>query len=127
MLSGCRALVAPAVEEFGIAAVEAQASGRPVIAPGSGGALETIKPGITGAFFDGTVEGLVDVVGSFDVEAIDQEACVASAARFDVSHFREALPREVQKSLASLREGVIERPVIRPARERRGRLMRSLP
>ena len=125
LLSGCRAFVTPAVEEFGIAAVEAQAAGRPVISPEAGGALETVKPGVTGAFFDGGVEDLVSVVSRFDTEAVDPDACVANAARFDASHFRRALPREVDRSLASAREGVLERPVIRPARERRGRLIRS--
>src|SRR5205085_7126926 len=43
-----RALVAPAIEEFGIAAVEAQAAGRPVIAAAAGGALETVLDGRTG-------------------------------------------------------------------------------
>jgi len=126
LLSGCRALVAPAIEEFGIAAVEAQAAGRPVIAPGAGGALETVEPGLTGVLFDGTVDDLVRVVGQFDTEAVDPGACVASAARFDVAGFRKRLPHEVESSVASLREGVIERPVLRPMRERRGGLRRSL-
>jgi len=126
LLSGCRAFVTPAVEEFGIAAVEAQAAGRPVLSVEAGGALETIEPGVTGAFFDGTADDLVRIVAEFDAEAVDPQACVANAARFDVSHFRSALPREVERALASSREGNLERPVIRPVRERRGRLMRSL-
>ena len=57
----CRALVYTQEEDFGIAALEAQASGRPVIAFGRGGALETVRPLIgppdtaahaTGVFFD---------------------------------------------------------------------------
>jgi glycosyltransferase involved in cell wall biosynthesis len=127
LLSGCRAFVTPAVEEFGIAAVEAQASGRPVISPAAGGALETVDAGVTGVFFDGTVGDLVRVVREFDTEAVDPDACVANAARFDLSRFREALPREVNRSLASLRDGVLERPVIRRARERRTGLIRTFP
>ena len=46
------ALVVPNVEEFGIAAVEAQASGRPVLALGAGGALETVVDGETGVLID---------------------------------------------------------------------------
>ena len=125
LLSGCRAFVTPAVEEFGIAAVEAQAAGRPVISPAAGGALETVAPGVTGAYFDGTAEDLVRVVREFDTEAVDTGACVANASRFDLSHFREALPREVERSLASSRDGVLERPVTGRGRERRG-LIRSL-
>ena len=125
LLSGCRAFVTPAVEEFGIAAVEAQAAGRPVISVEAGGALETVRRGVTGDFFDGSADDLVRAVSSFDPDAVDSRACVDNAARFDLSHFRRALPREVERALASSREGNLERPVIRPARERRGRLMRS--
>jgi glycosyltransferase involved in cell wall biosynthesis len=125
LLSGCRALVSTAVEEFGIAAVEAQAAGRPVISVEAGGALETVKPGVTGAFFDGRVDDLVRTVRDFDVEAVSVQACVDNAARFDASIFRRALPREVENALAASREGHMERPVIRSARERRV-LARSL-
>ena len=48
ILQGARALILTSVEEFGIAAVESQAAGRPVIARRGGGALETIEEGITG-------------------------------------------------------------------------------
>ena len=53
LLAGCRALVVTAVEEFGLAAVEAQAAGRPVISVGAGGALETVVEGETGVFWQG--------------------------------------------------------------------------
>ena len=49
--SGCRALIFPGEEDFGISPLEAQASGRPVIAYAKGGALETIIDGETGIFF----------------------------------------------------------------------------
>ena len=52
VLAGSRALVVTAVEEFGIAAVEALAAGRPVIALGEGGVLESVQPGVTGAFYE---------------------------------------------------------------------------
>ena len=119
LLSGCRALVSTAVEEFGIAAVEAQAAGRPVISVGAGGALETVKPGITGTFFDGRVDDLVRTVRDFDVESVSVQACVENAARFDVSLFRRALPREVDSALAASRDGHMERVVIRSTRPRR--------
>ncbi|HYH58119.1 MAG TPA: glycosyltransferase [Thermoleophilaceae bacterium] len=127
LLSGCRAFVATAVEEFGIAAVEAQAAGRPVISIGAGGALETVKPGVTGAFFDGSVDDLVRTVAEFDDAAVDPDVCVENARRYDVSHFRRVLPREVERAMRASREGNLERPVIRPARERRrGGLVRRL-
>src|SRR5829696_152723 len=52
ILPRARALVVPATEEFGIAAVEAHAAGRPVIALCEGGARETVIEGVNGVFFD---------------------------------------------------------------------------
>ncbi|WP_051074158.1 glycosyltransferase [Rhizobium freirei] len=66
-LARCRALIFPGEEDFGIVPVEAMASGRPVIAYGSGGALETIVPGVTGLFFDEqSVDALIDAVLDFE-------------------------------------------------------------
>ena len=60
---GARALVVTATEEFGIAAVEAQAAGRPVIALAEGGVLETVQEGETGAFYDRPdAESLIEAV-----------------------------------------------------------------
>src|SRR3954451_7807973 len=59
LLQSSRALVVTAAEEFGIAAVEAQAAGRPAIAPSRGGALETVRDGVTGRLWDGDVADLV--------------------------------------------------------------------
>jgi glycosyltransferase involved in cell wall biosynthesis len=88
LLQSCRALVVPAVEEFGIAAVEAQAAGRPVIAVDAGGVRETVQDGVTGCFFDGTVAGLAHAVRAFDDAAIDPAECVANARRFGIGAFR---------------------------------------
>ena len=61
LMAGCRAFLYPGEEDFGLTAVEAQAAGRPVIAFAQGGALETVIPGLTGAFFDEpSVEALAE-------------------------------------------------------------------
>jgi glycosyltransferase involved in cell wall biosynthesis len=99
LLQSCRALVVTAVEEFGIAAVEAQAAGRPVIAADAGGVRESVVEGVTGCFFDGGAEDLVDVLRGFDVHAFDQHDCVANAARFGMEAFRRAFPREVEQAV----------------------------
>jgi len=92
LLSHARALVVTATEEFGIAAVEAQAAGRPVIALAEGGVRETVEEGETGVFYaDADPEVLAAAVANFDVMSVDPKACVANAARFDVSHFRHAI------------------------------------
>ena len=113
LLAQCRALVVPAVEEFGLAAVEAQASGRPVISVGAGGALETVVEGETGVFWRGGPEALADAVASFDADAIDPDACVRNAQRFSLERFRERMPREVQRALNGERDherGMPRRP-----------------
>ena len=99
LLQTSRALVVTAVEEFGIAAVEAQAAGRPAIAPSRGGALETVRDGVTGRLWDGGVAELVEAIDGFDVDAVDPAACVANARRFDTKVFSTAFPREVERAL----------------------------
>jgi glycosyltransferase involved in cell wall biosynthesis len=99
MLQTSRALVVTAAEEFGIAAVEAQAAGRPAIAPSRGGALETVRDGITGRLWDGGVADLVDAVEGLDVDLVDPAACVENAQRFDTKVFASSFPREVERAL----------------------------
>jgi glycosyltransferase involved in cell wall biosynthesis len=85
----CRALIFPGREDFGITPVEAQAAGRPVIAYGVGGALDTVVEGETGALFrEPTPEALVEAVAAFDADAVDPSACRANAERFSVDRFR---------------------------------------
>jgi glycosyltransferase involved in cell wall biosynthesis len=100
MLQTCRALVVTGAEEFGIAAVEVQAAGRPAIAPSRGGALETVRDGVTGRLWDGGVDDLAAAVAGFDDAVVDPQACAENAMRFDDSVFRHAFPREVERALS---------------------------
>ena len=127
LLSGARALVVTASEEFGIAAVEAQAAGRPVIANRGGGLLENVIDGETGCFWSGGPEDLAAAVLSFDDAAVDPAACVANAKRFDINIFRETLPRVVERAVAGgLEEGRLERTLPRRAALHRRGLARRL-
>ena len=128
LLESCRALIVTAVEEFGIAAVEAQAAGRPVFSVKGGGALETVVEGETGSFWDGGPEALAEAVVAFDAEAVDPQACVRSARRFDSSVFRRALPQEVARVVSEAGDRPVaphrpERVPVRPGLRlsRRGR------
>jgi glycosyltransferase involved in cell wall biosynthesis len=115
LLSASRALVVTATEEFGIAAVEAQAAGRPVIALAEGGVRETVQEGLTGTFYDEpTPEALADAVARFDTLAIDPAACVANADRFDVSHFRHGIRREVAEACTEERPPRADPRRVRP-------------
>jgi len=85
-----RALAVPGEEDFGMVPVEVMASGRPVIAFGRGGALDTVRHGETGWLFsDQSVEGLVDAVEAFERETFDPAALRAHAGQFGLAPFRE--------------------------------------
>ena len=100
LMAGCKAFLLTGVEEFGIAAVEAQAAGRPVIARHGGGALETVIEGVTGCYWSGAVDELAEAVRSFDADAVDPAACVENARRFEPERFRRALARETELAAA---------------------------
>ncbi|HRY30735.1 MAG TPA: glycosyltransferase [Elusimicrobiota bacterium] len=98
--AGCRALIFPGEEDFGIVPLEAMASGKPVLALGKGGALETVRPltegelSPTGLFFDelsaATLNNTVDFFESarrrFHADAIRRHA-----ETFDVELFRQKI------------------------------------
>src|SRR3954452_7389727 len=123
LLASARALIVTAVEECGIAAVEAQAAGRPVISARAGGALETVQDGVTGTFWEGGADELAAAVREFDDAAIDPRDCVENAAHFDRSVFERELPLEVERALSELgrRERTHRRPTeLRQRAARRG-------
>jgi glycosyltransferase involved in cell wall biosynthesis len=101
VLARARALVVTATEEFGIAAIEAQAAGRPVIALRAGGVAETVVDGVTGCFYDErTPESLAAAVRAFDATAVDPADCVASAARFTVGRFTTEMRAQIRLAVA---------------------------
>lgn len=93
-----RAFIITAEEDFGIAPVEAMASGRPVIALGRGGALDTVVPGRTGVFFEHQEnESLIAAVTEMEqfLREFDPREAVAQAARFAPDIFDERIKRLV--------------------------------
>jgi len=97
-----RAFVFAAEEDFGIAMVEAQACGTPVIAFGKGGARDILRAppaaAPTGVLFaEQSVPAIVDAVERFEAlsPAIAAEDCSANARRFGREAFREAMRRVV--------------------------------
>lgn len=92
----CRALILPGVEDFGMTAVEAQAAGRPVIAAGAGGALESVVNGVTGWHFDPTDEDeLVTLLGQN--KAWDTATIQNHAAGFSREAFRANIQATVDR------------------------------
>lgn len=97
LMARCRAFIFPGLEDFGIAPVEAQAAGRPVIALRGGGALDSIVEGETGLFFDAqTVESLCAAIERFEGMAFDATRCRTNAQRFDRAIFERQLAAFVE-------------------------------
>jgi glycosyltransferase involved in cell wall biosynthesis len=89
-LMRARAFIFAAEEDFGIAPVEAQACGTPVIAFGRGGATETVIDGETGLFFhEQTSEAIVKAVDEFELcrSKFDRNRIRQNADRFSTSRF----------------------------------------
>ena len=104
LLSGARAFIFAALEDFGIAPLEALASGVPVIGYGAGGLLETVKDGVHGVYFnDQTVESLKAAVTMFlgKEQSFDSKILRARAEEFSVERFKEELGDFVESQWAS--------------------------
>jgi glycosyltransferase involved in cell wall biosynthesis len=108
----CRALLYPQEEDFGITALEAQAAGRPVIALGRGGALDTVRPAgpgrlqgaPTGVFFETqTAANLRAAIARFEqIEAdFDPGEIRRWAERFSAQRFRKQITSEIEAACGS--------------------------
>jgi glycosyltransferase involved in cell wall biosynthesis len=101
-LENCRAFIMVNEEDFGIAPVEAMACGKPVLAYGKGGALETIIPGETGEFFyEQSIESMEDGLGRLIVNEprYEPEKIHKHAVRFAHKNFVEGFKSVVKQAL----------------------------
>jgi glycosyltransferase involved in cell wall biosynthesis len=93
-----RAFIMPQSEDFGIAAVEAQSFGVPVIAYGSGGAIDTVIHGKTGILFDTqSVEELKKAVIEFDKSRFNKTEIISYAKRFSKEIFKKTLKSYIER------------------------------
>jgi glycosyltransferase involved in cell wall biosynthesis len=91
-LQKAKAFVFAAEEDFGIAPLEAQACGTPVIAFGKGGSLETVLDGQTGLFFaEQSVASIIEGVNRFENMSFDPSVIRSHAESFSVDRFRHEL------------------------------------
>ena len=106
LYAGCRALIFPGVEDFGLIPVEVQAAGRPVIAYGRGGVLESVVPYVdqdhpgSGFFYgDQSPEAIVEAVKTFETieDAFNPQWIHRHAMRFDRGRFIREFTSQIQK------------------------------
>lgn len=86
----CQAVIFPGEDDFGMVPVEAMSYGKPVIAYGKGGALESVVEGKTGEFFlEATVESLEKLLKNFNPKKYKEEDCIKQAGKFSKKKFKE--------------------------------------
>lgn len=89
-ISNCLALIVTQYEDFGITPLEAMALGKPVIAYGKGGVLDTVINQKTGMFFEHqTVDSLVMALQNFNPTQFLKSDCLSQAKRFDRQYFEK--------------------------------------
>ncbi|MGI8726797.1 MAG: glycosyltransferase [Solirubrobacterales bacterium] len=99
----CSFAIFPSRDDFGLVPVEVMACGRPVLASAEGGALETVRPGVTGELFsEPTVEGVVEAIRQFDPSGYDTDAIREHALGWDVRDWR----RDLRNAAADLLQAV---------------------
>lgn len=104
LMARCKAFIFPGLEDFGITPVQAQAAGRPVIAYGGGGALDTVIPGRTGEHFhEPSVDALAAVMADFDAARYDPQIMRAHAERFDSRIFQQQITAYVEQAHEAFR------------------------
>ncbi len=106
LMARAKAFIFPGLEDFGITPVQAEAAGRPVIAYGAGGALDTVIPGKTGEHFSElTVESLITVMKRFDASAYDPVAIRSHALQFDTQVFNRQINSFVEGAWTAFQSG----------------------
>jgi len=112
LLARCTALIQAGDEDFGLAPLEANAAGRPVVAYGVSGALETVIDGVTGVLFrEPTVDSLCNAMDVLESRTWDREVLHAHAREFGQERFKREIRATIDEALAG-------QSALSPSRER---------
>jgi glycosyltransferase involved in cell wall biosynthesis len=104
LMQTCRALCVPGSEDFGIAPIEANAAGKPVIAYAAGGVLETLEEGVTGSFFTcHDPDEILAAIHRCDRIDTPPDGIAANVRRFSRRAFETGLLGALQTALESHR------------------------
>lgn len=115
--ASCRALIFAGEEDFGLTPLEAMASGRPVVAYGAGGALETVVDGRTGILFgEQTVDSLADALTRLDDCDFIPEELTNHALRFDTRVFSEHIKRFIEEAVTEHQQLYLQGQISKPFR-----------
>ncbi len=98
-----KALIFPGQEDFGLVMVEAQSFGKPVIAFKKGGALDIIKEGVTGDFFNKqSAKSLVEKLKKINWKSYNTKLCIKNAKRFNEDRFKKDFMVIIEKELRKI-------------------------
>lgn len=97
--SRCKGFILAGEEDFGITPLEAQAHGKPVVAYGKGGALETVVEGVTGLFFkEPSAESLARTLQRFQNTSFSAATIQQHAKRFNTDRFKSKIMKNINKA-----------------------------
>lgn len=103
LYAGCKAFLFPGEEDFGITPLEAMATGRPVIAYGRGGVLDSVVDGETGIFFERqTADSLIDALNAYETsteQTWGRDRLKRQAEGFSEEHFRKSMIQFIAQTL----------------------------
>ena len=98
----CQALIFPQEEDFGLAILEAQSFGKPVIVLKKGGALDTVTDGKTGIFFEEqSKKSLEDAILKFQKTNFNPEDSIENAKKFSFEEFKTNLEKKIKLTIGS--------------------------
>jgi len=100
LMNRAKAFIYMATEDFGIAMVEAQAAGCPVIAYGKGGATEIVRNGESGLlFYEQKAEALIEAIHAFEKTQLSSKVAANNAIRFSAERFRRELSEHIEVAM----------------------------